>query len=85
MTNGIETQGWWDTSIDQFNMEELHQMHASLDELEQSLLNEICLKIGGNPNASYSLMALPLNPYQATNLFFGDNLDEEGPSDNSFL
>lgn len=84
MTSGIETKGWWETLVDQLNVEELHQMYASLDELEQSLQNEICLKTSVDPGASSSSMVPLSNLDQTTNLFPTYNPNEAGPSNNSF-
>ncbi|KAJ0017069.1 hypothetical protein Pint_10020 [Pistacia integerrima] len=84
LSNGKETQGWWETPIDELNVEELHQMHASLEELHQSLYNQICQKTGGTPGASSSSMAPPPNTGKATNPFWANNPDEAGPSSSSF-
>ncbi|XP_044495088.1 agamous-like MADS-box protein AGL61 [Mangifera indica] len=84
MTDGIETKGWWDTPVNQLKEEELYQMHDSLDELERSLLNEICLKTSGDFGASSSLMAPPPNLDQATNLFSMNNPNEASPPCSAF-
>ncbi|XP_044468556.1 agamous-like MADS-box protein AGL62 [Mangifera indica] len=84
MRSGRGTQGWIDTPIDQFNMEELHQMHGSLDKLEKNLLNKIYLKTGNDLGASSSLMAPSQNLDQARNPFPMNNPTEAGPSCSSF-
>ncbi|XP_044512426.1 agamous-like MADS-box protein AGL62 [Mangifera indica] len=84
MRNGMETQGWWDTPVDQLNMNELHQIHATLDELEKSLLSEICIKTSGDLGASSSFIAPPPNSDQTINPFSVNNLAATGPSHSLF-
>lgn len=80
ITYEIEIKQWWEIPTDQLNMEELQQIHAFLDELEQSLLNKIFLKIGGDLGAS-SLLKAPLpNSDQTTNPFPVNNPNGASPS-----
>ncbi|XP_044496450.1 agamous-like MADS-box protein AGL61 [Mangifera indica] len=80
MLRGNERKGWWEASVDELNVEELHRMHASLEELHQSLFNQICQMTSGTPGASTSTMPPPPNPCQQTNPFLANNPNEAGPS-----
>lgn len=50
----LQTKGWWEIPIDQIKVEELHHMHASLDEFEQSLTDQNFHTTGGDPGAFLS-------------------------------
>ncbi|KDP37935.1 hypothetical protein JCGZ_04578 [Jatropha curcas] len=41
MVKGKTRQGWWDTPIDELNLQELQQMHAKLEELHSNLCKSV--------------------------------------------
>ncbi|KAH7569711.1 hypothetical protein JRO89_XS06G0252400 [Xanthoceras sorbifolium] len=68
MTKGKNTQGWWEASIEDLTVEELHQMDAAFEELSMTLHNKLNqMNLGGGRPLSFLLPTV--NPPQTGSQF----------------
>ncbi|KAJ9153205.1 hypothetical protein P3X46_026670 [Hevea brasiliensis] len=76
---GIERKGWWDTPIEELNVQEMIQMEAACEDIQMNLINKLKDKTSSGASSSAAAAAAAHHQAQMINPFAPMNPNEAKP------